>query len=374
MLNAVLCVWNEADIIEACVRNAFAQGVDNVYLIDNGSTDETVPLALAAGARLAATLDTGFFEEKVKYGAINQVIAEVNRDAGQPFTWWLILDADEFPDTGLGLTLRQFLDRLGQAEPNVNLVPAVLLEHLPTHPPYNLPGLHPIHCQPFADRFGSNKLPLIRYERGKPHITSMGGAHTYHTEDGSYLTGTAHKLVFHHFNYRRPEDVLRRLRLMTEPRPDGSRRIDRMDEYSRKHFGLRSMYWDRLENLGQFYRDNLYRHLFDFPGGGQDVPPGPWPEAALAVPPTLPANLPLWYAPETVSPAGFASPFEHRFWLAGRLLYSGQYERALNQFGELLEKSPAPAKPARQACLRGLELCFRRLGDEEAAALAAGLA
>ena len=35
--------WMDGDIIEATVRNAFAQGVERVYVIDNGSDDETVP-------------------------------------------------------------------------------------------------------------------------------------------------------------------------------------------------------------------------------------------------------------------------------------------------------------------------------------------
>src|SRR5580692_11506323 len=50
---AVLGTWMEEDVVEATVRNALAQGVEAVYLVDNASTDETVERAVAAGAILA---------------------------------------------------------------------------------------------------------------------------------------------------------------------------------------------------------------------------------------------------------------------------------------------------------------------------------
>jgi hypothetical protein len=50
---AVLGTWMEEDVVEATVRNAFAQGVEAVYLVDNASTDATVEWAVAAGATLA---------------------------------------------------------------------------------------------------------------------------------------------------------------------------------------------------------------------------------------------------------------------------------------------------------------------------------
>ena len=55
---AVLGTWMEEDIVEATVRNAFAQGVEAVYLVDNASTDATVERALSAGATLAESFAT----------------------------------------------------------------------------------------------------------------------------------------------------------------------------------------------------------------------------------------------------------------------------------------------------------------------------
>src|SRR3569623_1577160 len=51
----LVAAWYEADIIGDCVRHQFAQGCERVFLIDNGSPDDTIEQAQAAGAELAAS-------------------------------------------------------------------------------------------------------------------------------------------------------------------------------------------------------------------------------------------------------------------------------------------------------------------------------
>ena len=43
---AVLGTWMEADVVAATVRNAMTQGCERVYLVDNGSPDDTIAVAL----------------------------------------------------------------------------------------------------------------------------------------------------------------------------------------------------------------------------------------------------------------------------------------------------------------------------------------
>ena len=235
-LYAVLFVWNEDDIIEATVRNAFAQGCDKVFVIDNGRSHATAANAVKAGAQFAGEVDIGYHIEQLKYEAINSVISQINEAENDSFIWWLILDADEFPDTRLGMGLRQWLETL---DSSVNVVAAEVLNHLPTHPPYNIPGYHPIHFQPLEGAISMHKLPLIRYDSGKPHIMTMAGAHTYKTQAGTYLTGPEHKRVCDQFNGRRPEKGMLRRKLSTEGRPDGTRRNDKKGEYAREMGGKR---------------------------------------------------------------------------------------------------------------------------------------
>ncbi|MDR1125278.1 MAG: glycosyltransferase family 2 protein [Deltaproteobacteria bacterium] len=323
-LYAVTFVWNEDDIIEATVRNAFAQGCDKMFVIDNGSTDATVANAVKAGAEFAGKVDIGYHVERLKYETINSVIRQVNQAENDASIWWLILDGDEFPDTRLGISVRQWLASL---DPAVNVAAAEVLNHLPTHPPYNIPGFHPIHFQPFEGGISMHKLPLIRYDKGKPHIMSMAGAHTYKTHDGGYLTGPDHKLLFHHFNYRKPEKSLLRLKLLTEVRPDGTRRIDKKDEYARRMGGKRIVYWERMEGLKTVFQQAHNRHLAEFPESH------------------APRRLPLWYELDDIKADAFSSENEYLFWRAGALLYEGRPGEALEIFADLLERFPQPYLP-----------------------------
>ena len=54
-LFAIVGTWMEADVIEATVKNAFTQGCERVFLVDNESPDDTVEKAIAAGAELACS-------------------------------------------------------------------------------------------------------------------------------------------------------------------------------------------------------------------------------------------------------------------------------------------------------------------------------
>ena len=58
----------EADVVEACVRNALAQGCDEVFLVDNDSSDDTVEIATRAGATLTASFATEVYNETMRFG------------------------------------------------------------------------------------------------------------------------------------------------------------------------------------------------------------------------------------------------------------------------------------------------------------------
>ena len=74
-LFAVVKSWLDGDIIEATVRNAFAQGVERVYVIDNGSDDETVAHAAAAGAEIDEVYHTKQFNPRLAQVLINGLVA-----------------------------------------------------------------------------------------------------------------------------------------------------------------------------------------------------------------------------------------------------------------------------------------------------------
>lgn len=104
-LSGVVITLNEADRIERCVRS-LAAVCREVIVIDSGSSDDTVALASAAGARIVHQPWLGFAAQK------NLAISL----ASQP--WVLLLDADEWlePDAQQELFRLFETDRPAQAD------------------------------------------------------------------------------------------------------------------------------------------------------------------------------------------------------------------------------------------------------------------
>src|SRR5580704_571314 len=62
-LFAIVGTWCEEDVIEATVHNAFAQGCERVFIVDNASPDDTLKRAVAAGAEIARVYPTDYYDE-----------------------------------------------------------------------------------------------------------------------------------------------------------------------------------------------------------------------------------------------------------------------------------------------------------------------
>lgn len=102
-LTGVVITRNEADRITRCV-NSMAEICAEVVVLDSGSSDETVALARAAGAKVYHQPWLGFSEQK------NAVIAR----AATP--WVLLLDADEWlPPASLHKLVDLFTSRKVQS-------------------------------------------------------------------------------------------------------------------------------------------------------------------------------------------------------------------------------------------------------------------
>src|SRR5262245_32894716 len=87
-LFAMLGTWMEADIVEACVRNAEVQGCDEVFLVDNASPDDTVAIATRAGATLTVSFATDSFNDTMRTGIMNEAAREISQRAGDEHIWW----------------------------------------------------------------------------------------------------------------------------------------------------------------------------------------------------------------------------------------------------------------------------------------------
>jgi glycosyltransferase involved in cell wall biosynthesis len=204
---AVVKTWMDEDVIEATVRSAMAQGVDFVYIVDNGSTDDTLAIAEAAGATVAEVYRTKAFDGRLAQTLMNAVSARESLRNGAPHVWWLYLDTDEFPEGPGGLTIREYLASLDR---RFRLVGASYVNHFPSGKPEYLSGFHPIDLQPLCYDFeparwppcawGHWKHPLQRFDMDGQFILSNDGSHTAFSNDS--LIAPTGGIVTHHFQYR----------------------------------------------------------------------------------------------------------------------------------------------------------------------------
>jgi len=285
-LFAVLGTWMEEDVVEATVRNAFAQGVEAIYLVDNASTDATVERALSAGATLAESYRTEVYQERIRMTFMNGVVARVSLASDADYVWWLWLDADEFPEGPQGVTIADYVRNLDR---RFRLVGSTYYNHVPTTTPGYIPGFHPIDFQPLCERFvpdqprycdeGHWKHPLQRFDRRGPFLASLQGFHGANLLMGERVIEPEGGIVTHHFPYREEGATRRRLELLCGGE-DRNSYNDAIGNSSIKK---------RFDTLDAVYRgdwakvDSLRSRAPDL-----GVRPEPWPD---------PSSSRRWYEP-----------------------------------------------------------------------------
>ena len=229
-LFAALFVWHESDIIYATVKNLLAEGCDKVFIIDNGSPDNTVSEAVRAGAVHWDTRITEKFSEAFKCRSIEDLVHDVNKNEDGERMWWLFCDADEFPSGPYRQTIRQYLESL---DDRIRCAGANWLNHFPKEAPCYISGFHPVEFQPEANANNIRAVPycsldhakhnLLRYDLDKPFLPVNGG---YHRVRGKQilLEPVTHFWI-HHVHWREPEFSQKRIKSLAEPGIDMTSRI-----------------------------------------------------------------------------------------------------------------------------------------------------
>jgi len=218
----------DEDVIEATVKNAFAQGVETVFVVDNASSDSTVDRAISAGASLAESYDTDVFEGRITQTLMNAVVARVSLSSRARHVWWMYLDTDEFPEAPAGTTIAQYLTTLDR---RFRVVGSTYFNHFPDSKPEYIEGFHPIDFQPLYEEFaparhppcglGHWKHPLQRFDRDGLFITCDEGYHAPKVRTGVPLVEPTGGIGTHHFQYR--DEALTRAKLELTCGPDSTR-------------------------------------------------------------------------------------------------------------------------------------------------------
>ncbi len=253
----VIKTWMDEDIVDAVVRNAFVQGAESVFVVDNGSTDATVERAQDAGATIGEVFETLVFDGPLAQAFMNAVVARESLRCGSDHVWWLYLDSDEFPEGPDGLSVREYLATLDR---RFRVAGSTYFNHLPTGKPEFVPGFHPIDFQPVCYEFlplwmpmcGQRshwKHPLQRFDRDGTFIVSRSGSHWGISPQ--VLVEPEGGIVTHHFQYR--DETLTRAKLELTCGPDSTRTglygSDRMDGFNRRRRSLDAVYSQRWEDV-----------------------------------------------------------------------------------------------------------------------------
>ncbi len=250
--------WMDEDVVDATVRNAFTQGAEAVFIVDNGSTDATLDRARVAGATIAEVFDTVAFDGPLAQVLMNAVVARESLRCGSDHIWWLYLDSDEFPEGPDGMSVSEYLAMLDR---RFRVVGSSYFNHLPTGKPEFVPGFHPIDFQPVCYEFLPSwmpmcgqrchwKHPLQRFDLGANFIVSRAGSHWGICPQD--IVEPEGGIVTHHFQYR--DEALTRAKLELTCGPGSGRTglygSNRMDGFSRRLRSLDAVYaqrWDDVE-------------------------------------------------------------------------------------------------------------------------------
>jgi glycosyltransferase involved in cell wall biosynthesis len=288
LMFAIIKAWMDEDVIEATVCNAIIQGADAVYVVDNGSTDETVDIARAAGATVAEVYHTDAFDGPLAQTVMNGVVARESLRAGAEHIWWHYLDSDEFAEGPDGRTVREYLATLDR---QFRIVGSTFVNHVPSAAPQYLSGFHPLDFQPLGYTFTPSwmptcgldhwKHPLQRFDRHSPFVVCQRGSHGAYCAEP--LVEPSVGITTHHFQYRDETTTKAKLEL-TRAQRTGLYGSDGLDGFSRRSRSVDAVYAQRWEEV----ETEAHRTLADVDGLQ------PWPRIA---------DVRRWYTPEDLDTA-----------------------------------------------------------------------
>lgn len=269
VLYGIVGTWMEADVIADSVANAFAQGAERVFLLDNESPDDTIERATLAGAELALTFHTDMFDCYYQVCLMNDFVQYVSRATDHDQIWWLFFDADEFPRPEGGGTIRELIGRL---DDEVRIVGARVLNHYPmAGGPGHTRGTHPIDHQPLCEElhseiceFGHRKHPLQRWDRIGPRMDASPGFHRAEPGQVPWVESASEFLVEHHFPFRAEHHTRKRMGVLW----GGDESAARADVPGAEHMLA------RLESLDAVYAgdwSNVHNFLPESPDRGVNL-------------------------------------------------------------------------------------------------------
>jgi hypothetical protein len=255
-LYATISTWMDADIIEANVKNCFANGCSRVYLLDNDSSDGTVEAAMSAGATIGEIFETEFYDEDLRIRKQNEIVRRVTTEEKHKILWWINLDADEFC---VGLNGERVIDTILRMPSQISTIGSDCIDLYPTEGREYVIGEHPAKC---FDK-GINRVegsghfcPAAHYKHlyfkqtdGVFNVAQTRGNHCLATPKKSTLYEPNFTLRFFHAPYRRKQETQSRLEALCAKKNElgGLHRSVGDDECTGNHGSIKR--WKTLEHV-----------------------------------------------------------------------------------------------------------------------------
>lgn len=225
-LGACMIVKNEESCLDKCLESI--KGLDEIVILDTGSTDKTGDIARAHGALFIE----GVYKWEDDFSkARNKALEYASAD------WILIIDADETLSAGGVEIIR---GAIAKADEKIQLFR--------------------LDC---VSASGLHKHTIVRVHRRKPHIFWRGAAHNYLShQDGpalpviiTYGWSQAHKLD--------PDRTLRILTKCVEENPDKPREIYYLakEYFNRDQFQKALDLYERYIKVGDWAQELADAHL-----------------------------------------------------------------------------------------------------------------
>lgn len=250
-LVAIISTWFDADIIEASVKNCFAQGCERVLLIDNASPDDSIEIAEAAGASLAEYYKTDLYDEDLRIFTQNRLIKKLVERESEPL-WIMTLDADEFPIGPRGVRIADYLASLPK---HIRAVGSSAIDLYPKSPTEYVIGQHPAACMTHGvHRIGRYcpskhwKHAILRYDGIFDMAQSRGNHFPAFAplDRQEILEPDADCLIFH-APVRREEDARKRLSALCVLGTDGIPRCSGDDQVTGNNGSIKR--WRSLDAI-----------------------------------------------------------------------------------------------------------------------------
>ncbi len=317
-LYAVIGTWCEGDVVEAAIQNCYANGCARVFIVDNASPDDTCHQATLAGATIARSYVTQFYDDDMRLRLMNEVMKEVTERERIPNLWWLSLDADEFPCGPQGERVIDYLSHLDQ---RITCVGANALDLYPTEPPHYTVGMHPADCMTMGLRrksvrgvfcaSGHWKHPLLRYQHGNYEMAQSRGSHTPFVRNAHGIKGPpffpqepAADLMLFHAPFRAKDKTLQRLQLLCTKQTAlaGQHRSAGDDHFTGGNGAIKR--WRSLEDVyaGNWHKVEL-PHSQAYGAAITGIAVYPWRTLLPQI-----TSFPRWYSMEPIGAKAIALP------------------------------------------------------------------